>query len=340
MPTDRAALIEKFIGTTDWADAARTTLAGDASARRYDRLALGGDGGTSVLMDADPARGEDVRPFISVAKFLTGTGLSAPRILAADEPLGALIIEDFGDDLFARHLERTPDDAAALYDAAIDALVALHNAPAPVLNSYAPVMPALSGLAYEWYLNGVSGTQAPDHKAQTEAEMARLVAQIGGPEVVILRDYHAENLIWLPDRKGPARVGLLDFQDAMLGPAAYDVISLTTDARRDVSPEIARAMLARYIAASNQPEDAFLTSAAICAAQRNLRILGVFARLGLRDGKAHYIDLIPRVWGHLVQSLEHPALRALADRIFADLPAPTPDLLAKLKAQCAKPQTP
>jgi aminoglycoside/choline kinase family phosphotransferase len=153
--------------------------------------------------------------------------------------------------------------------------------------------------------------------------------------VLIQRDYHAENLIWLPERTGAARVGLLDFQDAMAGHPAYDLVSILQDARRDVPPEVEAAMIARYVAATGQDGETFRAAYAVLGVQRNLRILGVFGRLCIMGGKSHYIDLIPRVWGLLLRDLEHPALSPVAGLIRDALPAPGDDILKGLKDRCA-----
>ncbi|MBC7133087.1 MAG: phosphotransferase [Roseovarius sp.] len=334
--TDRAAEIAAFLATTDWAGAEARPLAGDASMRRYLRLTRA-DGARAVLMDAPAAHGEDVRPFVAIDRYLRGLGLSAPGILAEDADAGLLLLEDLGDALFARVLERDPALERPLYEAATDLLVALHrHAPPADLATYTPArMADLACLALDWYRPGATGTQSPARDV-IHAEIQTVLATLPERDAVLIqRDYHAENLLWLPERDGIARVGLLDFQDAMRGHRAYDLVSVLADARRDVPPELARAMIARYIAATGQDSATFATACACLGAQRNLRILGVFARLCLRDGKAHYIDLIPRVWGHLCRDLRHPALARLAALVGAEIPAPTPGILARLRSGCA-----
>ncbi|MEY8828327.1 aminoglycoside phosphotransferase family protein [Sedimentitalea sp. XS_ASV28] len=328
---DRDACATMFLAGTDWAGATRGPLAGDASNRRYERLRHPGTGETAVLMDAPPEKGEDIRPFTRIARHLCKIGLSAPRILAEDAEHGFLLIEDLGDDLYARVVRATPERETLLYEAAIDVLLTLHKAPLPALDAYdAALMTDLAALAYSKYRDGIEG------RADGEDRFRSLFLDIcakHAPEepVLIQRDYHAENLLWLPDRDGPARVGLLDFQDAMAGHPAYDLVSLLQDARRDVSPELQEAMIARYLSGSSQQPDAFRAAYAVLGTQRNLRILGVFARLGREFGKPHYIDLIPRVWNHLMQDLDHPALAPVADLLRDTLPAPTPDNLKCLK---------
>lgn len=338
---DRAAALSKFVAQNGWGNAARSPLAGDASARRYERL-NDPEKGAAVLMDADPSKGEDTAPFVKIAHHLSNIGLSAPQIFAQDTENGFLLIEDFGDALFARFAPAHPDQEEQIYAAAIDALAELHkHTPPAEIKPYRDQMPELAALPYDWYLPGATGQNNPDGRTKLSELMTSLLdTYASGPDVLILRDFHAENLLWLPERKGPARVGLLDFQDAMLGHPAYDLISLIEDARRDTSPELQEAMIARYIKTTNQNDAAFRAAAAVVGAQRNLRILGVFARLTMRDGKAHYIDFIPRTWGHLMHDLSHPALAHLREIILRDLPEPSPEILASLKAKCASTPTP
>ncbi|MBV0913494.1 aminoglycoside phosphotransferase family protein [Anianabacter salinae] len=333
---NRAEVMAAFLDRAGWGAATRSLLAGDASNRRYERLRLGDQ--RAVLMDAPAERGEDVRPFVAIARHLTACGLSAPQILAKDPQAGLLLLEDLGDDVFARVLERAPQDEPMLYRAAVDALLALHAAPLPGgVGAYdVALMTDKAALAYDWYLMGATGSvdtaALAAFRAETETVLAPMMRE---RQVLILRDYHAENLIWLPHRDGPARVGQLDFQDALIGHPAYDLVSLLKDARRDLAPDTEEAALAGMIARSGADPDSFRAAYAVLGAQRNLRILGVFARLSLHFGKPHYVDLIPRVWSHLVTSLDHPSLAALRDRVLSDLPAPNPAILQTLKAKCA-----
>ena len=328
--TDRAALASEFCARAGWALAERRVLAGDASNRRYDRL-TDPTLGRAVLMDAPPEKGEDVRPFLSIARILSDQGLSAPQILAEDKEQGFLLLEDLGDDLYARVVLENPEIEEQLYTAAVDVLVALHHFKPPVdLPTYdAATMAPLADLALEWYAPNAEKT------ALSVVLEPLLTAHAPRTEVLVLRDYHAENLLWLPDRIGIARVGQLDFQDAMRGHPAYDLVSLLKDARRDVPEALQTRLMDHYTSATGQEPEGFRSAAAIQSAQRNLRILGVFARLCLRDGKAHYVDLIPRVWRNLQSDLSDPALVPVA-RVVADLlPTPTPDILQDLKARCA-----
>lgn len=333
--TDRGDLADAFVAGTDWAGASRKPLAGDASNRRYERLHLRGN--SAVLMDAPTDKGEDIRPFVHIARHLSALGLSAPQILAVDERHGFLLLEDLGDDLFARVIPRNPGLEEPLYQAATDALVHLHRAPPPAdLRAYDPqIMLDMAALAWRWYLGSAMAEDPASEQAFRLAFAPILARHAGETPVLIQRDYHAENLIWLPERTGPARVGLLDFQDAMKGHPAYDLVSVLQDARRDVAPAIEDRMIARYVAATGQDEAAFRAAYAVLGAQRNLRILGVFGRLCLLNGKPHYVDLIPRVWDLLMRDLEHPALAPVANLIRGALPTPTTDILGRIKARCA-----
>ena len=332
----RDPLARDFVVKSGWAGADIRPLAGDASNRRYLRLTRD-CGETAVLMDAPPEKGEDTRPFIRITNTLHAAGLSAPTLLAQNEDTGFLLLEDLGDDLFARVLLKTPKLEHTLYAAATDLLEALHQAPPPEdLAIYdARIMADLAALVFDWYLPALSDPN-PSQKQAFLTEMQQVLHRHAAEaDCLIQRDYHAENLLWLPDRKGVARVGLLDYQDAMRGHRAYDLVSLLQDARRDVSPQTEADMLNRYIRQTGQDQDRFNTAYHVLGAQRNLRILGVFARLCIRDGKAHYVDLIPRVWAHLQRDLDHPALAHVADILHPLLPHPDPDALQRLKSQCA-----
>jgi aminoglycoside/choline kinase family phosphotransferase len=334
---ERDARLESFLRQAGWDDALRAMLAGDASNRRYLRLIRPSTAERAVLMDAPPDKGENVAPFLHIATYLTGLGFSAPRIYARDTDAGFLLLEDLGDALFARVVARHEEMQNSLYSAATDLLAELHrDTPPDGLAPYAPPLAAdLSGLAHDWYATGAM--DKPDRAARdalTETVDAAISAFAPDCDVLVQRDYHSENLLWLPDREGVKRVGLLDFQDAMLGHSAYDLVSLLQDARRDVPPDIEAQMIARYIAATEQDALDFALSYATLGAQRNLRILGVFARLCIRDGKAQYVDMIPRVWSLLQRNLTHPELGALRDAC-ACLPEPDDALMARLRSKCA-----
>ncbi|WP_299045147.1 phosphotransferase [uncultured Tateyamaria sp.] len=331
---DRSDQLGRFLSDIGWSDAKRVLIAGDASNRKYERLTRGPE--TRVLMDASPEKGEDVRPFVSITQYLRKAGLSAPEIFAQDDARGFLLIEDLGDDLFARVIKDDRTLEAPLYEAAIDVLVHLHAAPVPELPRYdAAVMTDVACLAFDWYQRGAVGSVDAGARAGFSSAMQEALAGLDATDpVLIQRDYHAENLIWLPDRVGPERVGLLDYQDAMLGHPAYDLVSVLQDARRDVSPDLARQMVDRYLTATAHDAGAFEKACALLGVQRNLRILGVFARLSLAYGKPSYVDLVPRVWNHLDKGLDHPAATTIAPLVRGHLPAPTKPILNSLKQQC------
>lgn len=319
-----------FVATTVWANAAQIFVAGDASNRKYTRLTQD-NGATAILMDAPPEKGEDVRPFVRIAEYLSATGLSAPQIYAQETDTGFLIIEDLGDALFADLMAVDAAYERPLYHAATNALVHLHNAPVLDLPLCDPAwLEKTNAVIFEWY--------APDTKpeaAQAFNDAFRPLAEIleHSKKVVILRDYHAQNLLWMPSRTGVANVGQLDFQDALLGHPAYDLVSILQDARRDVDPAIETEMIEIYLAETGTPHEEFLTAYAILGAQRNLCILGIFARLCRRDSKPHYVDLIPRVWEYVQRNLAHPALAPLGKTL--SLPQPTLSFLQALKDTCA-----
>ena len=331
---DRKALSEQFLRAHGWGMAQRRFLAGDASDRSYDRLTRKGE--TAVLMDAPPGKGDDPASFVAIARHLTGIGLSPPAILAQDLGNGFLLIEDLGDALFARVLEAQPDREADLYRAATDVLVQLQAHPAPdgLPDLTAEGWAKAADFALRWYAFAANGAQ-PESGAFLAALTEALRRHADGPRVLILRDYHAENLLDLPDRNGVAAVGLLDFQLAQMGQRGYDLVSLVQDARRDVSPDVAARMVAHFAKATGQDLKAFQTHCAVLGAQRALRILGIFARLCLVGGKAGYLRLMPRVWSQLQDNLRHPALadlKAICDQL---LPAPTEAVLQRIGDQCA-----
>lgn len=324
--TDRLALAQSFLTRAGWSSAELRPLAGDASDRRYFRLRMGRK--RAVLMDAPPGKGDDPADFLKIGQHLHHLGLSAPQALAQDLTQGFLLLEDFGDGVFARLVAADPEQELPLYSAAVAALSHLQEQPAP------PGLPDLS--AADW---AQAAMFAPQFYGQTDADFAPLQtalttalrAHADGPRVLILRDFHAENLLWLPRRQGLRRVGLLDFQLAQMGQPAYDLVSLLQDARRDVSPRTEATLIARF--GQNRP--GFDAAYATLGAQRALRILGIFARLCTHAGKPQYLPLIPRVWQHLQRNLAHPALSDLAEASCI-LPEPTPDHLQRIADLCPR----
>lgn len=330
--TDRAALSNAFLRRAGWGAADRRFLAGDASDRSYDRLTRGAE--TAVLMDAPPGKGDDPAAFLQVAAHLLGLGLSAPRCLAQDLEQGFLLLEDLGDGIFARVIAEDPSQERSLYAAATDVLLTLQAHPplTGLPNLSAADWAEAACLALDWYRKAATGGTG-DREGFRQVLQDLIARHADGPRVMILRDYHAENLLWLPDRQGVAKVGVLDFQLAQLGQPGYDLVSLLQDARRDVSRETEAAMMARFKDRTGT-DSRFDAACAVLGAQRALRILGIFVRLGLQAGKPGYLRLIPRVWGQLQQNLTHPVNASLARLCQTLLPAPTPALLAHIGAQC------
>lgn len=333
--------IHSFLAGTDWSDATSKGLAGDASNRRYLRLSRP-NGDRRVLMDAPPSNGETIGPFVRIARHLTRLGFSAPQVFVEDANNGFLLLEDLGDDLFARVVESNPDQEIPLYTAAADMLNTLHSTAPP--NGLAVMdnttLAAMTEPVFSWYGTAThSSENTPFEEFQTSL-LAVLETQMDAPDTLVLRDFHAENLLWLPDRSDVQRVGLLDFQDALIGHRAYDLVSLLQDARRDVPISTEAAIKAHFVKISGADPDAFDVQFSLLGAQRNLRIIGVFARLCLHAGKPHYVDLIPRVYALAMRNLAHPALQKPDKVLRRFLPEPTPDVLQGLKDKCATIPTP
>ena len=323
---ERSRLIDRFLAGAGWDGAERTALAGDASFRRYQRIA--GDGRRAVLMDAPPPL-EDVRPFILVARHLCGLGYSEPAILAEDADAGLLLLEDLGDDTFTGLLGRGAD-AAALYRLAVDVLIDLHRRPRA--EAVPPGLPPYddgrlleeAALLVEWYLPEVLDAPLPAAFGEAYAACWRSLLPLarGVPETLVLRDYHVDNLMRLDGRSGIAACGLLDFQGAVVGPVSYDLVSLLEDARRCVPAPLYEAIRARYLAAfPGLDADALALSMAVLGAQRHCKVIGIFTRLCVRDGKPGYLAHIPRVWRLLERSLAHPALAPMAGWLDSHVPA-------------------
>lgn len=330
---DRAALSQAFLAKAGWGDADRRFLAGDASDRSYDRLRQGGQ--SAVLMDAPPGKGDDPATFLAIAQHLSSIGLSAPRCYAQDLDSGFLLLEDLGDSIYATLLKTDLTLENSLYTAATRLLTHLqsHAPAANLANLSAQNWADAACFALDWYRFAITGDHADPgdfRNALTDA----LSRHADGARVMILRDYHAENLLWLPDRSGLARVGVLDFQLAQLGQPGYDLVSLLQDARRNVSRETETAMIHTFCDQTGTPAEDFRPAYAALGAQRALRIIGIFARLCLHGDKPNYLRLIPRVWHHLQRNLAEPALAPLAKICAPLLPEPTPDALARIGAQC------
>ncbi|MDC1399342.1 phosphotransferase [Yoonia sp.] len=321
--SDRTALIQDFVSKTVWKDWQKVAVPGDASARRYWRLTDGTQ--TVILMDDAPELGGSTVPFANIAQLLLANGLCAPHILAHDPHNGLMIISDLGTQDVAAWLRQHPTQEKALYRSSVDVLVKLHHIPPPdnMERMTAQTGTEMLAIVGEFY------SRANIADLQREMLVA-LNAHAPIADTIALRDFHAENLIWRDAHEGLDRIGLLDFQDAFVAPAGYDLVSLLRDARRDVGPDTVEAMIA-YFSEQTGAGPEFRTQLACIAIQRNLRILGIFGRLSLKLGKPRYLDLIPRVWSDIQSDLADPALHQLRQVIFDTVPEPTTTLLAGLK---------
>ncbi len=351
---NRVRRARAFLEAGDWRGCERHFLQGDASARRYERLEKAGR--TAVFMDmpsqpdGPPVRdglpysaiahlAEGVRPFVAMASALRGLGLSAPEIFEQDLEGGILVIEDLGDAVYGNMIA-AGTDMAEPYAAAVDLLVGMRGRASaetvdmgdgttygiPPFDSAA--MQIEADLLLDWFWRRVHGEQAgPGVRREFAAMWTPLFGRLSKDAVVwILRDYHSPNLVWLDGREGVSRVGLLDFQDAVIGHPAYDLVSLLQDARTTVDPDREIAMLDRYCSAAvgAEPafdEDEFRAAYAVLGAQRATKILGIFVRLADRDGKPDYLRHIPRVSDYLERNLNHPALAELRQWFDRNLPA-------------------
>jgi len=296
----------EFLAACGWEGAQILPLAGDASFRRYFRVVSGDR--SAVLMDAPPPH-EDPRPFIAVAEWLVSRGLSAPDILARDLDKGLLLLADFGNARLRETLDSEPQRERELYEMATDVLVEIHahppmdGLPRHGLEEWLTELELFT----DWYCPAVGAEVDVEGYRKAWTEVLKPVGGDGLGPVTVLRDYHAENIMLVAGRQGVAHFGLLDFQDALAGHPAYDLASVLEDARRDVPEEIERAMIDRYIAATEQGETLERAYWAL-AAQRNTRILGVFTRLWKRDNKPGYRRFQPRMWGLLERDLARPEL--------------------------------
>ncbi|MBA3666204.1 MAG: phosphotransferase [Sphingomonas sp.] len=311
-----------FLAAHGWQGAEILPLAGDASFRRYFRIRAGDR--RAVLMDAPPPH-ENPRPFVEIAGWLEGVGLTAPRVLAADFDEGLLLLDDLGDARMRETLDADPAAERELYETAVDILVHLHDHPPMAGLSSQGLDEWLAELRLfpDWYVPAV-GLDMVDVGAWDDVwrEALAPVAADGLAPVTVLRDYHAENVMLIDGKGGIGRFGLLDFQDALAGHPAYDLVSVLEDARRDVPPELERAMIDRYVDRT-QADERFERAYWVLAAQRNTRILGVFCRLWKRDGKDRYKVFQPRMWGLLERDLAHLALAPVRAWFDENIPLST-----------------
>lgn len=315
-PMTLPAGLEPFLAAAGWAHAEIEALAGDASFRRYFRLRKS-NGETAMLMDAPPPK-EDPGPFLRAARWLDENGMRAPRILAEDGAAGLVLLEDFGEARMRDYLDQWPDDESAVYAAAVGELARLHQLPpGPFLDYSLSEYLREVRLFIDWYCQAQNlQVDADGFTRAWEQTLGDLLPR-QRPGVTVLRDYHAENIMLLGSLE---KQGLLDFQDALVGHPAYDLVSLLQDARRDVTPELEAAMFDHYVQRSGADPDTLLADYARLGAQRNTKIVGIFVRLWQRDGKPRYLDLIPRVWALLERDLAHPALAPVAAWFDANIP--------------------
>lgn len=348
----RLKALREFLDASGYIDAGRKCMAGDASTRSYARLV--GDDGVVILMNS-PQRpdgaaiyngksysaavhlAENIKPFVAIGEGLRAAGISAPAIHHIDLDHGFLISEDFGSEGVIEG--DPPRPITERYEAATDVLAVLHGKALPEtlpLDGQTYTIPAFDteallieiGLMPEWYLPDRNAPLSDEKRAEFFAMWRELLKKpLAAPKTWIIRDFHSPNLIWLADRAGMARVGVIDFQDTVLGPHSYDVVSLLQDARIDVPETLELTLLSRYIK-TRRTDDASFDPAgfaelyAIMSAQRNTRLLGTFARLNRRDGKPHYLRHQPRIWTYLQRSLAHPALGSLRDWYLVNVPPP------------------
>ncbi len=305
-----------FLAAAGWSDAEILPLAGDASFRRYFRVLA--PGRRAVLMDAPPPH-EDPRPFLTVAEHLIAIGLRAPRTLAADLPHGLVLLEDFGDARMREVVDAAPESERRIYADVVALLAQLHKHKAAELPPYdeAEYMREAS-LLTDWYAPAIG--IAVDVEGYRDAWRQALAPIRDDRSVTVLRDYHAENIMLIEGREGLDRLGLLDFQDALAGHPAYDLVSMLQDARRDVPAAIEAEMLSHYLDLA-RPGAGFTDAYWLLGAQRNAKIVGIFTRLWKRDGKPRYLDYLPRVWGYLERDLARPALAPVRAWFDANIPA-------------------
>ncbi|MEP1229492.1 MAG: phosphotransferase [Litorimonas sp.] len=341
----RMSQIKDFLTAVGWGSATRKAVPGDASSRRYERLELGDH--KAILMDAPKGNEPPIEPngasvierralgynalarlagsnceaFAAIANELTIRGFSAPKIIAADIDLGFMLLEDFGPNVYAKVVTADPDQERGLYEAASDTLAAIYRSSFPSVMRYKQhdwrvrdyddaAMLAEMDLCHDWYAKDFNRDINTDMRAEFTAlwQEAFTILQ-AHPRGLALRDFHAENLFWLPDRAAVSRVGLIDFQDALMTHPAYDLMSFITDIRRDVSPELKDDLISRFCAKSGLKDDAdFRAAYAVLGAQRGTKLLGFPVRADLKFGKPQYRQLLPRVKHHLQDDLSHPAL--------------------------------
>ena len=304
------AAATEFLRALGWDDGEILPLAGDASFRRYFRVVA--PGRSAVLMDAPPPE-EDPKPFIDIACWLHERGFGAPEIFGSDLAHGLVLLEDFGDARLRETVDAAPESELRLYEAASDILIQLRDHAAADVPAYdASYLHREAALLTDWYCPAIGiDADVDGYVAAWEQVIPLALAE---RPVTVLRDYHAENIMLV--ERG---LGLLDFQDALAGHPAYDLVSLLQDARRDVHPDLEAALIDRYLRITGAGEE-FVTAYHVLGAQRNAKIVGIFTRLWQRDCKPRYPGLCPRVWRYLNHDLEHPALAPVKAWFDVNLP--------------------
>jgi len=313
---DRHSLLLQFLKQNNLQNYHLKKIAGDASFRHYFRAS--GDKKSFIIMDAPPEN-EDVQPFCKIAEFLLEHNFSAPQIFAKDYQNGFLLLEDFGDDSYRKVLENNPTLAQSIYQEAVDLLVALQDVATPKdLPTYDNKLLLKEVMLFvDWYLpNIVKKPLSAEQRKEFENIWLDLLSKLSPPNMLVLRDYHADNLMLLENKIGVRSVGLLDFQDAVIGVGAYDLVSLLEDARRDVDAQLQEKMLQHYFKKSNCNQEQFWLDYQILSLQRNIKIIGIFSRLAFRDNKTNYLNFLPRVFGYVNSRLKNNDFKAIKSFIF------------------------
>ncbi len=337
----RSEALQRLLEETGFAAAQRVPLAGDASTRRYERLVT--DERHAVLMDAPPTAetgpcppgatpaerrqlgwnamarlaASRVEAFAAVSEHLSSIGLGAPKIYGADLNAGYMVLEDLGDALYARVIAEGGADEIELYRVAAEVLAHVHAAPMPTrmtgpsgaswpLLEYDALALEVNVDLFAHWMPQSTEIRIDDARWE-QVRDALIVKALGFPRAFTIRDYHAENLIWMPEREGLQRVGLLDYQDAIRGWRGWDFAMLLDDARRDVSDAAREAAIRAYLDRTGAEDAAFRRELAVLGVLNAMRILGRFAQL-THEGKTKYAAFMPREWGHLARNLKHPAL--------------------------------
>jgi N-acetylmuramate 1-kinase len=328
MTNSRTILQKNFLKNSGISNYRSEKIKPDASHRSYTRIIV--KDGSYMLMDAPPTK-EAVKPFIEVASFLVKNGLTAPKIFVSDEENGFLLLQDFGDYSFTKLLSGNTEISKDyteqhLYGRAIDALIALHKIKEkpnfPIFDEDMLIQESLQFI--DWYIAVLHNEKLPKKDRDEFTIILKHALQYTKnlAPVVVLKDYHADNLMWLHEEFGLKKLGILDFQDAAFGSPAYDIVSLLEDARRDVGPDTTHIMINKYLKAfpSISRKD-FLASYAIMGAQRNLKIIGFCARQAAENNNQYYLSLLPRVWGHLYNDLKNPLLLLLKEWMVKIVPS-------------------